>query len=198
MMAYVALADAVLAVCLGLWARTLSRARGGDVPCTARLFSGAMVAVGVAAIVALVVANVLVLSALDDAFGKKLSPVVFTAWLLAMSAAGILFIFAVNTLHTNRTAAAWLRVVPPDELILRAGGHTRTLKLGPGAVRVLGIVEVAGGLMYIQYLVHDVELVVRFMGGAAVDGAPRLDRPRGLVVQGAARRLHRHFAPFRG
>jgi hypothetical protein len=196
-MAYLAAANALLALCLGLWVRALSRARGQDIPCTSRIFSWGIVAAGVTAIVALVVANVLVLEALDRVFGRKLSPVVFTVWLLAMSAGAILFIVAVNTWHTNRTAAAWIRPGGPGELVVRVGSDTKTLHLLPGSVRVLGIVQGMGGILYVQYTVGPLELVVPFTRDANIEGAAWLDRLRGLVVQGAARTLHRHFAPFR-
>jgi hypothetical protein len=201
-MAYLALADAFLAIVVALWLRALVRAREEQIPCTARIFSWAIVAVGVIAMVGLVVANVLVLQALDRAFGRTLSPILFTAWLLAMSAAAILFVVAIATLHTNRSAAAWIRLVPPSGLVVRVAGETATLALAPGSVRALGLVGGSAGVMYVQYAIRNgdrsIELVVPYTrdAGRATDGAPWLDGLSGLVAQGRARALHRYFAQF--
>jgi hypothetical protein len=201
-MLLLALLDAATALLLALWLRALLRARGGDIPCTTRVFSWTAVAVAVVALVGLVVANVLALRILDPAVGRALSPLRFTLWLLAMSASAILFVIALVAFHTNRTAAAWIRLVVPAQLVVRRAGESSTLTLTPGSVRALGIVEGSGGLLYVQYVIDAGEgplaLLVPFTrdAAAASDGTPRLDGVRGLIAQGEARALHRHLAPF--
>jgi hypothetical protein len=194
--------DALLAVALAFWLRALMRARREDIPCTPHFFSWAMVGVGLLAIFGLVVANVLVLKMLDRAFGQSLSPLPSTTWLLTMSGAAILFIVAMTTFDTNRRAAAWIRLLPPDTLTVRTAGESIAFKLEPGAVRALGVAEGMGGMLYVQYLVRDrdraIELVVPFTrdARAATSGTPPLGGLSGLVVQGGARKLHRYLAPF--
>jgi hypothetical protein len=200
-MAYLALIDACIAILMLSWLRILLRARGEDIPCTARIFSWAIVAVAVVALAGLVVANVLVLKTLDSAFGKQLSPVLFTAWLLAMSAASISFVIAVTAFHTNSKAAAWIRVVPPDQLFFRVGSESTAVKLEPGSVRAMGVFEGAGGLMYIQYLVRDGDRAIGLVvpstrdAGPAVNGAPLLDGLSGLIAQDG-RKLNRYLVQF--
>ena len=199
-MIYLALANAFVAVAAALWLRRLSRARGQEIPCTRGVFSWAVVAAGVAVMLGVVLGNILALIPLDHLLGREKSGVVFAVWLLTMSAGAILFIVALTTWHTNRYAAGWLRVMAPGGLALRVGGESRLLKLAPGAVRVVGVAEGIGGIMYVQYRILDgeraIDLVVQFVRGARVDGAPWLDRPDGLIVQGAARTLHELFAPY--
>lgn len=201
-MIYLALLNAFIAVLMALWQRALMHARGEDIPCTAQIFSGAVLAAGVVSMVGFAVANVLVLNALDKAFGRHLSPVLFTAWLLSMSAAVILLIMALNTFHTNRTAPVWIRVVPPDELIFRVGSGATTVKLKPGSARALGIAGGMAGLTYVQYLVSngdtEIALMVPFTpaAGPAINGSPWQGRLSGLIVHGDPGKLHRYFAPF--
>jgi hypothetical protein len=199
-MTYLALIDAFVTICMAFWLRALLRARGDDIPCTPQSFSWRMVAIGVVALVGIVIANVLVLKALDSAFGRKLSPLIFTGWLLSMSAAAILFIIAITALHTNRTAVAWIRVLPPDQLSVRVGHETATVRLAPGAVHLVGVAEGVGGLMYVQYAIRNgdrtLDLVVPFTRDAArvTDGAPTLGYVTGVIAQGGARKLHQHLA----
>ena len=183
-MLYVVLLHGIVAIFMVMWVRALLRARGGEIPCTRWTFSWSIVFVGVGVVVVGVVTDVLVLKALDAL--RSISPLVFAAWLLALSASSILFIVALVTLHTNRKAAAWLRLLPPDTLVLRRVGDSVTLKLEPGSVRVPGIVPGMGGQMFVQYLVGPpaIPLAVSFTRGAATDGAPWLERLTGLVVQG--------------
>ena len=131
-----ALLDIVIATLMALWLRALLRARGEDIPCTGRGLAWGLVAVAVVASVGLVVVNVLALKSLDQALGKTLSPLLFTVWLLAMSACAILFIIALTARHTNRTAAAWIRLVAPAQLVVRTAGEASTLRLEPGSVRL--------------------------------------------------------------
>lgn len=201
-MLYLTAVDAVVVIAMAFWLRALLRSRGGDIPCTARIASPWIVASGVLALVGNVVVNVLGLKALDAAFGKHLSPVLFTAWLLTMSAGSILFIAALATLDTNRKALAWLRLAAPDELVVRGAGVSTTVKLEPASVRALLVGGGLGGAMYVQYYIRNgdraIELVVPFTlaAGPATNGSPWLDSFSGLIAQGGARKLHRFFAPY--
>jgi hypothetical protein len=199
-MIYLALANGLIAVAAGLWLRRLSRARGQEIPCTDGVFSWVVVAAGVAAMLLMVVGNILVLIPIEHALGREKSGVVFVVWLLAMSAGAILFIVALNTWHTNRYAAGWLRVMAPGGLSLRVGGASTLIKLAQGSVGVVGVAQGIGGIVYVQYRILDgeraIDLVVQFVRGARTDGAPWLDRPHGLIVQGAARTLHELFTPY--
>src|SRR5690242_18154884 len=106
----VTLANVVLALIMGLWLRALLRARGGAIPCTPRVASLALVAIGVAALVGIVVANSLVLKALGQ-LGPGLDSFAFAVWLGAMCAVGILFIMDIAALQVNREALVWIRIV---------------------------------------------------------------------------------------
>jgi hypothetical protein len=199
-MIWLSLGNALLAVLAMLWLRRVSRARGQEIPCTRAVFSWVVVAAGVAVMFGVVVANVLLEEKLGHLLGREKSGWIFAAWLLTASVGSILFIVALTTFHTNRTAAAWIRVMPPGGFSLRIGGESTLVKLQPGAARVTGVAQGVGGILYVQYQILDgeraIDLVLPFVRGARTDGAPWLDRTTGLVVQGAARTLHELFAQF--
>ncbi|MFT3769073.1 MAG: hypothetical protein QM820_26835 [Minicystis sp.] len=197
----VSLANAVLALILGLWLWALLRARGGAIPCMPRVGSLAVVAIGGAALVGIVGANVLALEALGQ-LGPGLDPFAFAVWLGAMSAAGILFIMDIAALRVNREALVSIRIVEPDALIVREPGAETRIELGPGSVLAFIVGNGLSGPSYVQYHVKHGErrlnLVVPFtMSAAGATGdAPWLEVATGPIAQAGARRLNRFLAPF--
>jgi hypothetical protein len=201
-MEYLVLINIAVAISMAVWLRALLLARGADIPCTMRLFSRGVVAIAVLSIFGIVALNAVVMHVLDNAFDRALSPALITAWMAAMTAAALLFIAAISTRHTNRAVAAWIRLAGAGEVIFRVGVDSKTVKLEPGSVRALGVVQGLGGHLYVQYLVRardmEVPLVVPFTRDAkrATEGAPWLTKRRGIIAQAGAREIHRHFAPF--
>lgn len=195
------LIDGALALALGLWQWTLLRARSGAIPCTSGVVSRTVIAVGVAALVGLVVVNVLVLRALGG-LGPGQDAFAFMLWLGAMSACSILFIVSLTTLQVNREARVWINIVEPDALIVRESGAETRIPLVPGSVQAFIVGNGLSGPAFVQYHIAHGErrmnLVIPFTLAAAqaTEGSPWLASYTGPVTQAGARRMNRFLVPF--
>jgi hypothetical protein len=123
----------IIATACGYWLNVSIRSRGVEIPCTAGAVPAVPVIIGVGGIFVMAGGSGALIAWLH-LFGA--GALAFTVYLASMSAASILFILAVATVHTNRVALVWIKLSPPNRLVVRTPDGIETVTLENGCVRV--------------------------------------------------------------
>jgi hypothetical protein len=188
----------IIAAACGYWLRASLRTRGGEIPCTAGGVPMLPLLVGLGGVLAMVGVSGELIGSLHLIAAGDMA---FAAFIVSVSAAAASFIMAVAAAHTNRAALVWLRLSPPNQLIVRTPQGTDTVTLEAGCVRASFVGSGVGGATFIQYFIgageRTLNLVVPMTIRAAhvMEGAPRLAHYTGAVVQGRVKDVHRFLEP---
>jgi hypothetical protein len=189
----------IIAAACGYWLRSSLRSRSGEIPCTAGGVPMLPLLVGLGGVLAMVAGSGTLIGSLHLI---EAGDVAFMAYFVSLSAAAVLFIMSVAATHTNRVALVWIRLSPPNQLIVRTPEGTDTVTLEAGRVRAWVVGSGMGGPSFIQYFIgageRTLNLVVPMTIRAArvTEGAPWLAQYTGAVVQGRVKDVHRFLEPY--